>query len=275
MRSRGPPFDLPGWLCLALGFACLVFAVDEGANVGWGSPLIVGLFVCFAALVAAFALRERSCDEPLIDLAILRHPGYVCGLGAILFFQFTTLGISFLLPNFAQLVLGSGQTEAGSTLLFGCALGAVLPPLSGKILDRLGAAIPVLSGLALSFVAVAIYAAGLSGMGVLAATLVYVAYAGGQGLSYGNNMTCALRFLPARVKVDGNALYTTLQQLAGAMGTSVCAAIVNASQVGATGDALATATAAGTGNAFLLLVATVGASLACALGETALLRRQA
>ena len=90
---------------------------------------------------------------------------------------------------------------------------------------------------------------------------------------YGNNMTCALRFLPVEVKPDGNAMFTTLQQLSGAIGTSVIAAVVNAAQAGVADSAMAQATAAGAQSATLVLVCAMALSFVFALLETSRARR--
>lgn len=263
-------FDLPGWACLAVSFASLVFAVDEGANMGWTSPAIIALFCAFVVFLVLFMLREWRCEHPLIHLAIFSARGYVLGLGTIVLLQFAILGLSFLLPNHAQLVAGAGQTAAGSVLLWGCLLGAVLAPVSGRLLDALGARVPILAGAVLALAATIGLAVAAPHMGTFEATLIYIAFAGGQSLMYGNNMTCALGFLPAEIKADGNAMFTTLQQLAGAMGTSVCAAIVNAAQAGAAKAQMTTATATGTQAALTLLAVMVAGSLVCAALETGL-----
>lgn len=91
---------------------------------------------------------------------------------------------------------------------------------------------------------------------------IYVVFALGQDLMYGTNMTCALGFLPAGVKADGNAVFTTLQQLSGAVGTSVTAAVA--------ADGMAAATLAGTQAALVVLVAAVAVALVCAVLETGL-----
>ena len=262
------PFDLPGWASLALAFACLVFAVDEGTNVGWTSPAIVALFAGFAVLLAAFVVRERHAARPLIRLVVFSRRGYVLGLGVIVFMQFTIMGLSFLLPNFAQLVLGQNQLQAGTTLLWGCVLGAAMSPVSGRVLDRLGARIPVVGGELCALVAVALLCALAHEFTLAVMAGVYVLFAAGQGLMYANNMTCALRFLPAEVKADGNAMFTTLQQLSGAVGTSVAAALVNGAQAGASSEQMASATAAGTQTALCVLVLAMVVSLACAVLET-------
>lgn len=91
---------------------------------------------------------------------------------------------------------------------------------------------------------------------------------------YGTNMTCALSFLPTGVKADGNAMFTTLQQLSGAVGTSVTAAVVNDAQAGVAADGMAAATLAGTQTALVVLVAAVAVALACAVLETGLAARR-
>ena len=91
---------------------------------------------------------------------------------------------------------------------------------------------------------------------------------------YGNNMTCALRFLPAEVKPDGNAMFTTMQQLSGAIGTSVIAAVVNAAQDGVADSAMARATAIGAQSATLVLVCAMALSFVFALLETGRARRR-
>ena len=64
-------------------------------------------------------------------------------------------------------------------------------------------------------------------------------------------MTISLKALPKETKADGNAVINTLQQLSGAVGTSVVTALVNAAQTGAGDRALATM--AGSRAAYVLL----------------------
>ena len=244
-------FDVLGWLSIAVSFMALVFAVDLGAGLGWTSVATLGLFAAFVVFLVLFVLRERSCEQPLIHLSIFERPRYVMGVVAIVALQFVVLGLSFLIPNYSQLVMGAGATEAGSILLPGCLVGALMAPLSGQILDRFGPRRPILAGAACPFIGTALFAALSQSLATLPAICIYVCFALGQGLMVGNSMTTSLSFLPVETKSDGNAVITTLQQLAGAIGTSVASAIVNAAQVGATDMAVATMT--GSRSAYLLL----------------------
>ena len=92
------------------------------------------------------------------------------------------------------------------------------------------------------------------------ATCIYLLFAFGQGLMAGNTMTHALGGLADARKADGTAIINTLQQLAGALGTSVVTAVVATAQASAgvsaseTGSALSAATTNGTQVALALLV---------------------
>jgi hypothetical protein len=84
-------------------------------------------------------------------------------------------------------------------------------------------------------------------------TVCYLFFAAGQGLSVGNILTYSLSVLNQSMKPDGNAICNTAQQLSGAVGTAVAAAIVSAAQT-AHPEGFADATAKGTAEAFLVLL---------------------
>lgn len=83
--------------------------------------------------------------------------------------------------------------------------------------------------------------------------LIYIFYMGGMGLCMGCVMTSALNALPFDERTQGNAIMNTLQQFAGAMGTSLSAMVVAQSQnhlrIGT-----ANATTIGTQHAFIMLL---------------------
>jgi DHA2 family lincomycin resistance protein-like MFS transporter len=259
-------FDAVGWLLVAVSFAALIFATSMGPLWGWTSVRVIALFAGFALFLVLFVRREQAAQDPLISLSIFRQRGFVGGLTTLVFLQFIVLGLSFLLPNYSQLVMGTGSTEAGTILLYGCLLGACMAPVSGRVLDKFGARIPTVTGASCVLVATALFLAFSDHLHTLRAILIYILFAFGQGLMVGNVMTLALRFLPEATKADGTAAINTLQQLAGALGTSVTTALVDMSQQGATDIALATM--AGSQAAFALLVAAAVVPLVCLLRIT-------
>lgn len=73
---------------------------------------------------ACLACAERAPFA--LALSVFAERGFVMGVVAVVCLQFVVLGLSFLIPNYAQLVMGAGETEAGSILLPGCVAAAQL-----------------------------------------------------------------------------------------------------------------------------------------------------
>jgi len=261
-------FDWRGWALIVCAFGSLVFASVEGGENGWTSPLTLGLLALFAIMLAAFVAscraRGRAGEVSLISLSVFANRGFTFSLLAIIALQFCVLGLSFLIPNYAQLVMGAGETEAGSILLPGCAVGAVMAPLAGRLLDRFGARKPILTGAVCILAALVLFWALSKALGTYVAMAIYVLFAFGQSVMVGNSLTNALSFLPAATKADGNAVVNTLQQLSGALGTSIASAVVAVSQAAMPND-MATATMLGTRSAYLLLIAVGVLPLVCSL----------
>lgn len=131
--------------------------------------------------------------------------------------------------------------------------GRPLAPVSGRIYDRFGAKRPVLLGSAFLIFSLVLFNSTLSSASTWVLTVCYLFFAAGQGLSVGNILTYSLSVLNQSMKPDGNAICNTAQQLSGAVGTAVAAAIVSAAQT-AHPEGFADATAEGTAEAFLVLL---------------------
>lgn len=101
-------------------------------------------------------------------------------------------------------------------------------------------------GSALLLLSLLLFQFAIPEVGTLGLTAIYVLFAMGQGLSVGNILTYGLSALPKAIRADGNAFCNTVQQLAGAVGTSIPAAIVAACQQ--------STQSLGTSRAFLLLL---------------------
>lgn len=77
--------------------------------------------------------------NPLVRITVLKNKVFVLFLCGFLVCQFLLLGISFVLPNFVQIVLGKDAFIAGLVMMPGAAVGAILAPISGRVLDSFGA----------------------------------------------------------------------------------------------------------------------------------------
>jgi DHA2 family lincomycin resistance protein-like MFS transporter len=187
-------------------------------------PLLVGV-------MGALLFYRRSLQtNPLIHLSVFKNRAFRLFLFGFLVCQFLLLGISFVLPNFVQIVLGEDAFVAGLVMLPGAFVGAVLAPLSGRVLDRIGPKKPITIGLllvTLGWLALAL---------LMRSTILWFFIAGhvfymvGIGFSYSNMMTVGLSQLNQELSADGNAVFNTLQQFSGAVATALVATIIDLTQ---------------------------------------------
>ncbi|MCF7523042.1 MFS transporter [Levilactobacillus brevis] len=212
---------------------------------------VAGAMVFGLLGLAFFIQRARHQEHPLIQLATVANPAFAWHLVAFFLVQITALGLSFVLPNYLQLVNQQSAFVAGLVVLPGAVVGAAFSPIGGNILDRFGAKRPILLGLGLVVITLAVMTGAATQLSVGGILGLYVGYMVGIGAAFGNIMTDGLKQLPATLKADGNALMNAMQQFAGAMGTAIVSAIIAASQASGVGS---TAIKTATGSQWALLV---------------------
>jgi EmrB/QacA subfamily drug resistance transporter len=148
-ESRNPNaqrIDLPGQLLVIAGLTCLVTAIIQGGSQGWTSPLILGLFIGAAVLLAAFLLVESQVREPLLPLRLFANRVFsVANVAGLLLF-FAMLGTFFFVTQFFQAVQGYTALESGLRTLPTTMGIFLIAPFAGLLTARLGPRLPIVLG---------------------------------------------------------------------------------------------------------------------------------
>lgn len=129
--------DVPGAVTATLGISALVFAVIQGNESGWGSPLIVGSFLVAAALLGAFVVVERRAEHPMLPLHFFANRDFTGSVVIIGLMFFAGPATFFFVTQFFQIVQGRDAFEAGLLILPNA--GAIV--LASAIAPALGARI--------------------------------------------------------------------------------------------------------------------------------------
>lgn len=253
-------FDVTAWVMVMLIFVGFTLAFSNLQNFGQQPWLVLGLLLVGVAGLIGFVLRTSRAQQPLINLAIFKVQSFDWHLLGFFLVQINALGLAFILPNYIQLVNGKSALLAGLFVLPGAAVGAAFAPLGGRILDRFGAAKPILTGSSILAIAIALFT--IFGQ-QLTGTLIlwfYILLMIGMGLTMGNTMTSGLTQLSLAQQADGNAVFNTFQQFAGAIGTSLVSALITLVQNQASGS-FAHRTALGSTVAFVFLLVLIVSNL--------------
>src|ERR1700728_3999090 len=75
-------FDWTGLGIFFPAVVALVSAISFGAELGWSSSVIVGLFVATAVLVGLFIWHERRDPDPMLDLGLFRNALFSTGIAS-------------------------------------------------------------------------------------------------------------------------------------------------------------------------------------------------
>lgn len=246
--------DIMSLLAIIASFLGLILGIHGLSDHAFFSFSVLGwLVIGFLGLVL-LVYRSNQLETPIINLAILKNPLLTGHVLAFFTFQLGSLAMSFLLPNYVQLVNHSSTTLAALMLLPGAIIGAGFAPFSGLILDKLGARKPILLGAALILLAhfhFTLFGLKLTNGLIL---IFYMIFMTGMGLAFGNIMTNGQKQLSLEEQPDANAIFNTLQQFAGAVGTTLASLIVAMSQANQKMD-FTQATAKGSRNGFMVLFA--------------------
>jgi EmrB/QacA subfamily drug resistance transporter len=168
--AGGQRFDYAGAITLGVSLLALLLALTLGQDLGFGAPVVLGLFALWIATTVAFVMIEWRSHEPMVDLTLFRNPLFSVNVvtGFITFVAIS--GTILLMPFYLENVRGYSTREVGLLLaVVPIGLG-VLAPLAGAASDRFGPRTITLAGLGallIGYVAVSTLGQGTGALGYL------------------------------------------------------------------------------------------------------------
>jgi MFS family permease len=220
---------LSGWL------VALLLGVSEGANWGWTSTRVLGLFAAAAVLFAGWVAVELRARSPLVDVRLMRTPVVWWTNISALLFGFGMYSMMVVLPEFMEAPSGAGYgfgasvTDAGLAMLpataamivVGMAIGPITAAVGSKVLLSAGG---LIGGGGFAFLALAHDAAW--------EVYVATALAGlGMGLAFSAMTNLIVEAVPGTHTGVATGMNANIRTVGGAIGTQVVTAIITAGVV--------------------------------------------
>ena len=135
--TRRVPVDYVGLGLLILWVGAMQIMLDKGKELDWfSSPFIMVLAIVAAVGFCAFLIWELTSDNPIVNLRVFRHRGFVVGV--------TTLSLTFgaffatvvLIPLWLQTSMGYTATWAGYAGCLNGVLAVIMSPIVAQMVGK-------------------------------------------------------------------------------------------------------------------------------------------
>jgi EmrB/QacA subfamily drug resistance transporter len=210
----------------------LMYGVDRSTELGWTSPLVLSMLAIAVVLFAAFIVRQRTAEEPLLHLELFRDSTFTWSV--VLGFVLVTalFGVMLLLPLYLQQVHGYDALHSGLILIPQALTAAIFMPLGGLLTDRIGPRPVVSVGLILLIVGGVL----LAQIHTDSPTMLIIVALALRGMAMGfammPGMSAGLARIPAHLTSRASSITNTAQRVGSSIGIAILVTVLSG-QIGA------------------------------------------
>jgi DHA2 family lincomycin resistance protein-like MFS transporter len=215
-----PKVDYLSILLSTLGFGGIVYSFSSSGDLGWSDSKVYYSLIIGAISLFIFVVRQLKIDNPILELRAFRFPMFTLSVGLISIVMMSLFSTMTLLPMFLQTVLLVTAFKSGLIMLPGSIISAIMGPIAGKLFDKLSPKIIIIPGIALVAVAMWLFK-GINTETTLTQIILMHSVLMIGLMFVMTVQTYGLNHLTPGLYPHGTALFNTLQQVAGAIGTAI------------------------------------------------------
>lgn len=219
--------DYGGIAVLSVALFALLVALDEGTDLGWSDPLILGLFAaCVIGLIGFWFVERGAGSHALVPSDVMKNRTFAAAFLATLLMSVIFFAALIYLPQFMTKVLHFTPIQSGAGLLPMMGTFAIASFVAGRLYEHVSAKLIVSVGalcLTLGMFWLSRLAADTHFIGLVPGMVILGA---GVGLFYSSITTTAITALAkARASLGGGIIYMA-QIAGGSVGLGLNTAIV-------------------------------------------------
>jgi EmrB/QacA subfamily drug resistance transporter len=145
-------FDYIGAVFLIPFLITIIFTLNMGLKLGWGSPIIVGCYMIAITTFLSFLQIERKRQEPLVDLSLFKNIHFTMANVTSIMSFIVMYAVLLLTPYYLEHAKHLPVFHASLLITFVPIGMTIATPLSGMMSDLKGHALPELLGLIMATV---------------------------------------------------------------------------------------------------------------------------
>lgn len=242
-ETTSKKIDWVGMLLLTATLFLLTFALLKGNDYGWGSALIISMFIGTAASFGLFLLAELKSKHPMIDFSLFREKTFTASTICYAVTGFAIASTMLIFSYFLQDALGYAVLDAAFVIMTLALTVMVSMPLGSWLAGRFGAR-PV-NFIGLIGMAIGIFLLSQlkipTGRPVLIADMV----ACGFGLGFASqSLVSSIKHLPKEKGGMGSGIANAARQVGVCLGIALLVSVLTTNATAAKNDIKANAVAA-------------------------------
>jgi MFS transporter, DHA2 family, methylenomycin A resistance protein len=156
---RDVPFDAFGFVAAVVAMGALTFGAIEAGVRGFTAPVVLASFAVAAMAFGAFVTGQRRAAHPTVPLELFARRNVTVSVAVGFAFVVGYYGLPFVMSLYLQQTRDLSAFQTGLVFLPMMLIGAVLTPVSARIVERFGARHVVATGLVLMAAGLAVLAA--------------------------------------------------------------------------------------------------------------------
>lgn len=224
-----PKFNFLGIVLSTIGLGTLLLGFSNAGDKPWLTFNVAGFVLIGLVVTGLFIYQQTHTKLPMLNFSVFKHRIFTLSSITNFVVIMGLYGGMILLPLYIQNVRGVSPMTSGMVLLPGAIIMAVMSPITGALYDRIGARYLSFTGLIILSIGTFMFT--LIDMNT---TVTYLAImqgvrSFGLGLALMPIQTDALNDLPLELMSHGSAMYNTIRQIAGSLGTALLVTIMSIS----------------------------------------------
>lgn len=225
-RTSRASLDLGGAVTVTGAVVALVYGLIGASESGWLTGRAVVPLLAAALLAALFVTIERRVADPLLPPSLFGAPGLRGANVTVLFSAMAMMPMWFLLTIYLQAVRGYRPTVAGAAVIPTVVMLVVFNSLAHRVIARVGVRTPLVLGLLVAATGMT-WTSDLGPQASLVDDLLcsQLLTGIGFGLAFVAGTVSATSQVPLEHSGIAAGAYNTSQQLGGAIGLAVLAAV--------------------------------------------------